>query len=753
MPSYTITSTSPSIVPPLLIYHRHPRPTSGTDDSRHAPDLTPTANLSPPNQPIALRKGTRSPREALLKSNEVFETLKQDIEKMAKSIKELKKENAFLKGKCDKSDVTLIELAEEMRTLKWDLWFEPDVETTISVAWISMPELPPNFFAKEAIFSIASAVGKPINCRYGNKELDKTEFWHDESTCWNVHPGLYESKREADDIKDTEDKKHTEGHVDQKGDKKNNNFRGRISNEQQWLTRRNKYRRDKYGHIVGEIEEEKEEDLPESNTFAALSEDEDEGEKATTKDSMEKQENIDHRQSTKEWVNNAFGKSSETKRKSMDAQEEKVSAIDNNNNETDKVMERVLPLAIQATHQMEFSNKNKHELDDEDLEKNIDKIALEGGDFNVITSDEEKLGGLPVSVSETADFNHCINLCNLEDPDFKGSFVQGRSIAENILVVQEIVSEIRKRGKTPNMVMKLDMMKAYDRVEWLYLTKAMRKMGFGEVIIDLVYRLLSNNWYSILLNGQPKVFLSSTRGLKQDDMIILCKTNPVSESLENYEKTSGQRINKEKSAIYLHKDVSPGVVVMAEVATSILRKDFPFVYLGCPIFHMRKKKITKKIRPLGIAYVEDKPIWMLESNGRFSVRLSAWQYIRQKAEDEQGDLLYAKGAKIDDTTNTEAEAEAEAIFQAAIHCKQLQYTKEQYLQAIHGYQKEEKLTSLFYSSQQNGLAAKGKDLRREFLKRQLEKTKNQKERLEALCRSLQAERKAHSVASNDSDSI
>ncbi|XP_047257774.1 beta-taxilin isoform X4 [Capsicum annuum] len=43
--------------------------------------------------------------------------------------------------------------------------------------------------------------------------------------------------------------------------------------------------------------------------------------------------------------------------------------------------------------------------------------------------------------------------------------------------------------------------------------------------------------------------------------------------------------------------------------------------------------------------------------------------------------------------------------------------------------------------------------KREFLKRQLEKTKNQKERLEALCRSLQAERKAHSVASNDSDSI
>ncbi|CAA0841103.1 Unknown protein [Striga hermonthica] len=52
-------------------------------------------------------------QEALLKSNEVFETFKQEIEKMAKSIKELKKENNLLKGKCEKTDVTIIELANE----------------------------------------------------------------------------------------------------------------------------------------------------------------------------------------------------------------------------------------------------------------------------------------------------------------------------------------------------------------------------------------------------------------------------------------------------------------------------------------------------------------------------------------------------------------------------------------------------------------------------------------------------------------
>lgn len=47
-----------------------------------------------------------------------------------------------------------------MRTLKWDPLFNPKAETTIVVAWISLSSLPPNFFGKETIFSIAAAVGK-----------------------------------------------------------------------------------------------------------------------------------------------------------------------------------------------------------------------------------------------------------------------------------------------------------------------------------------------------------------------------------------------------------------------------------------------------------------------------------------------------------------------------------------------------------------------------------------------------------------
>ncbi|CAF1899855.1 hypothetical protein HID58_046617 [Brassica napus] len=57
-------------------------------------------------------------QDALVKSNEVFETFKQEIDKMSKAIKELRKENAFLKSKTERSDFTLVELVEERERLK-----------------------------------------------------------------------------------------------------------------------------------------------------------------------------------------------------------------------------------------------------------------------------------------------------------------------------------------------------------------------------------------------------------------------------------------------------------------------------------------------------------------------------------------------------------------------------------------------------------------------------------------------------------
>lgn len=62
----------------------------------------------------------------------------------------------------------------------------------------------------------------------------------------------------------------------------------------------------------------------------------------------------------------------------------------------------------------------------EDIANTINLPWMVGGDFNVICNEEEKLGGrAAVTGAEVRDFNHCINVCNLEDMGFKRSKFTG----------------------------------------------------------------------------------------------------------------------------------------------------------------------------------------------------------------------------------------------------------------------------------------------------------------------------------------
>lgn len=241
----------------------------------------------------------------------------------------------------------------------------------------------------------------------------------------------------------------------------------------------------------------------------------------------------------------------------------------------------------------------------------------------------------------------------------QSAFVPGRLITDNVLIAYETTHFMhqRKGGRDGLAAVKLDMSKAYDRVEWSFLENMMLKMGFSRDWVHLIMGCVTTVTYRIKVNNDLTEVIVPERGLRQgcplspylfilcaeglsalfqdaeregslqgvqvctgaprinhmffaDDSLIFMKANEASAGklmsiLALYEDASGQVINKDKSAVMFSKGTSQAAKRKFKNLLQISNEAFNERYLGLPIYLGKSKskafgylleKVWKKIQ-------------------------------------------------------------------------------------------------------------------------------------------------------------
>ncbi|XP_039038037.1 uncharacterized protein LOC120175480 [Hibiscus syriacus] len=190
----------------------------------------------------------------------------------------------------------------------------------------------------------------------------------------------------------------------------------------------------------------------------------------------------------------------------------------------------------------------------------------------------------------------------------QSAFVRGRKIEDNTLLAQEIVRGYGRGSISPRCVIKADLQKAFDSLNWKFLLAVLKEVeevsGRGDPLspylfvmaINVLSKLLDVAAFENFFQYHPKYKrVNLTHLCFADDLLIFCKGNVdsiigVSCVLEKFYEMSGLRLNASKTEIFI-AGANDDMRTLVHEVTGFKLGCLPVRYLGVPLV---PRKLTEK---------------------------------------------------------------------------------------------------------------------------------------------------------------
>ena len=219
----------------------------------------------------------------------------------------------------------------------------------------------------------------------------------------------------------------------------------------------------------------------------------------------------------------------------------------------------------------------------------------------------------------------------------QSAFVPGRLISDNTILAYEMTHHMRRkrRGKDAYMSLKLDMSKAYDRVEWPFLEVSYRfrvngnltevvqpgrGLRQGDPISPYLFLLCAEGFSALLNKAKADGLISGIKLapsaprvnhlLFADDSLLLMEANlqsveTINSILQIYEEGSGQMINRDKSSVMFSPNITRNMKNLLLQVLGLGTEATDGKYVGLPTYIGRsrtkcfayiKEKILKRLQ-------------------------------------------------------------------------------------------------------------------------------------------------------------